>query len=80
MIDIIVNAFGDAAEMAKLGGCDFVTVHGGHGWLLNQFLSPNNNQRTDCFGGSLENRARIFLMVAENIRKNAVPTFPSIFV
>jgi 2,4-dienoyl-CoA reductase-like NADH-dependent reductase (Old Yellow Enzyme family)/thioredoxin reductase len=69
MIGVIVNAFGDAAEMAMLAGCDFVTVHAGHGWLLNQFLSPANNQRTDRFGGSLENRARISLMVADNIRR-----------
>jgi 2,4-dienoyl-CoA reductase-like NADH-dependent reductase (Old Yellow Enzyme family)/thioredoxin reductase len=69
MIEVIVNAFGDAAEKAMLAGCDFVTVHAGHGWLLNQFLSPDNNQRTDRFGGSLENRARISLMTADNIRK-----------
>ena len=76
MIDVIVNAFGDAAEIAQIGGCDFVTVHAGHGWLLGQFLAPNNNWRTDRFGGSLENRARIFLMVAENIRKKCGPHFP----
>ena len=76
LIDVIVNAFGDAAEMAQIGGCDFVTVHGGHGWLLGQFLAPNNNWRTDRFGGSIENRARIFVMVAENIRKKCGPDFP----
>jgi 2,4-dienoyl-CoA reductase-like NADH-dependent reductase (Old Yellow Enzyme family)/thioredoxin reductase len=56
LIEKIVEAFGDAAEMAKLGGVDMVMVHGGHGWLLAQFLSPINNQRKDRFGGSLENR------------------------
>ena len=76
MIEIIVNAFGDAAEMAQLGGCDMVMVHGGHGWLLSQFLSPNTNKRTDRFGGSIENRARILVMVAENIRKKCGPDFP----
>ena len=76
LIDTIVNAYGDAAEMAMLAGCDMVTVHGGHGWLLNQFLSPANNQRTDRFGGSLENRARVFLMVADNIRAKCGPDFP----
>ncbi|MDR1204064.1 MAG: FAD-dependent oxidoreductase [Peptococcaceae bacterium] len=75
MIEVIVNAFGDAAEMAMLAGCDFVTVHAGHGWLLNQFLSPDNNQRTDRFGGSLENRARISLMTADNIRKKCGKDF-----
>ncbi|MEG1537120.1 MAG: NADH:flavin oxidoreductase, partial [Clostridiales bacterium] len=76
MIATIVAAYGDAAEMAKLGGCDMVTVHGGHGWLLNQFLSPANNQRTDRFGGSIENRCRIYLLVADAIRAKCGPTFP----
>ncbi len=69
LIHEIVEAFGDAAEMAKYGDCDMVTVQGGHGWLLNQFLSPNTNQRTDRYGGCIENRSRIFLEVADNIRK-----------
>ncbi|NLA86570.1 MAG: FAD-dependent oxidoreductase [Clostridiales bacterium] len=69
VIDTVVNAFGDAAEIAMLGGCDMVTVQAAHGWLFNQFLSPNTNWRTDRFGGSIENRARIHVMVAENIRQ-----------
>jgi 2,4-dienoyl-CoA reductase-like NADH-dependent reductase (Old Yellow Enzyme family)/thioredoxin reductase len=76
MIERIVNAFGDAAEIAMLGGCDYVTIHAGHGWLLNQFLSPANNHRNDRFGGSIENRSRIFLMVADNIRAKCGPQFP----
>ncbi|SDL27656.1 oxidoreductase [Natronincola ferrireducens] len=76
VIEEVVNAFGDAAEMAKLGGCDMCMIHGAHGWLLHQFLSPLNNQRTDRFGGSLENRARISLMVIDNIRKKCGPDFP----
>ncbi|MCL1974951.1 MAG: NAD(P)/FAD-dependent oxidoreductase [Firmicutes bacterium] len=76
MINRVVNAFGDAAEIAMLGGCDYVTVHGGHGWLLNQFLSPANNHRSDDFGGSIENRCRIFLLVADNIRAKCGPHFP----
>ena len=75
-IDYIVNCFGDAAEMAKLGNVDMVMVHAGHGWLLHQFLSPLNNRRTDKYGGSLENRARITLEVIENIRKKCGPDFP----
>jgi 2,4-dienoyl-CoA reductase-like NADH-dependent reductase (Old Yellow Enzyme family)/thioredoxin reductase len=75
MIDVIVNAFGDAAEKAMLTGCDYVTVHAGHGWLLNQFLSPINNKRTDRFGGSIENRARFSLMVADNIRRKCGKDF-----
>lgn len=76
MIEYIVEKFGDAAEMAKLGGVDMCMVHGGHGWLLGQFLSPVNNQRTDRFGGSLENRARISMMVIDNIRKKCGRDFP----
>lgn len=65
----IVDRFANAAEMAYLGGVEMVTVHGGHGWLLHEFLSPLNNRRTDKYGGSLENRARISLMVVEAIRR-----------
>lgn len=75
-IHYIVEKFGDAAEMAKLGNVDMVMVHAGHGWLLHQFLSPLNNRRTDKYGGSLENRARITLEVIENIRKKCGPDFP----
>jgi len=67
-IEYIVECFGNAAEMAMLGGVEMVTVHAGHGWLLHEFLSPMNNRRTDRFGGSLENRARITMMVLDNIR------------
>lgn len=65
----IVDCFANAAEMAYLGGVEMVMVHGGHGWLLHEFLSPLNNHRTDKYGGSLENRARVSLMVVEAIRK-----------
>ena len=68
-IEYIVECFGNAAEMAMLGGVEMVTVHAGHGWLLHEFLSPMNNRRTDKFGGSLENRARITRMVLDNIRR-----------
>lgn len=75
-IDYIVDCFGNAAEMAKLGGVDMVMIHAGHGWLLHQFLSPLNNRRTDKYGGCLENRARITMEVIENIRKKCGPDFP----
>lgn len=75
-IDYIVERFGDAAEMAKLGGVDLVMIHAGHGWLLHQFLSPLNNRRTDKYGGSLENRARITMEVIANIRKKCGKDFP----
>jgi len=75
-IDYIVDCFGNAAEMAKLGGVDMVMIHAGHGWLLHQFLSPLNNRRTDEYGGCLENRARITLRIIEDIRKKCGPDFP----
>lgn len=75
MIDRIVNKFGDAAEIAMIGGCDLVTIQGGHGWLLNQFLSPNTNKRTDQYGGCIENRARFLVEVAKNVREKCGPDF-----
>ncbi|MCJ7574758.1 hypothetical protein MUO93_10950, partial [Candidatus Bathyarchaeota archaeon] len=75
-IDQVVNAFGNAAEMAKLGGVQMCMIHGGHGWLLSQFLSTLHNHRKDRFGGSIENRARLALMIIENIREKCGPNFP----
>lgn len=75
-IDRIVNAFGDGAAMAKRGGCQMVMVHGGHGWLLSQFLSPLHNQRKDQFGGSVENRTRFLSMIVDDIRTKCGLNFP----
>ena len=75
-IDRVVNAFGDAAAMAKRGGCQMVMVHGGHGWLLSQFLSPLHNQRTDQFGGSIENRTCFLSMIVDDIKKKCGSDFP----
>lgn len=69
IIEEVVEAYGKAAYRAKHCGFQSVVVHCGHGWLLAQFLSPMINQRTDEFGGSLENRARISCMVMDRIRK-----------
>ena len=76
LIHELVEAFADAAEMAKLGGAEMCMVHGGHGWLLGQFLSPLHNQRQDAFGGSLENRTRFARLVVERIRARCGPGFP----
>ena len=54
----LTTAFGDSARLAVAAGFDAIEVHVGHGYLLNQFLTPWNNRRTDAYGGSLENRAR----------------------
>ena len=72
----LVQAFADTAALAKLTGYDMVLIHGAHGWLLDQFLSPKFNQRTDRFGGSLENRARLPLMVIDAVRQAVGPKFP----
>ena len=71
----IVDAYGHAAEAAEFGGHDMVQVHGAHGWIFSQFMSPNLNHRKDKYGGSLENRARFSLMVVEEIRKRC-PNLP----
>ena len=71
----IVEAYARAAAMAQYGGHDMVQIHGAHGWLLSQFMSPLYNHRKDKYGGSLENRARFPLMIVEAIRKRC-PTLP----
>jgi 2,4-dienoyl-CoA reductase-like NADH-dependent reductase (Old Yellow Enzyme family)/thioredoxin reductase len=72
----IVDAFGRSAAKLKGAGFEMLIIHGGHGWLLHQFLSPLDNKRKDKYGGSLENRARVPLMVIESVRKAVGPGFP----
>ncbi|MFC1942386.1 FAD-dependent oxidoreductase [Chloroflexota bacterium] len=72
----IVEAYGKASAAVKRIGFEMLLVHGAHGWLLSQFLSPRENKRKDRFGGSFENRARIVLMVLDSIRKAVGPDFP----
>lgn len=64
----VAECFADAAHMMKRGGIDHLLIHGGHGWLLAEFLSPLENFRKDKYGGSLENRARFPMMVLDAIR------------
>lgn len=64
----IVEAFRLAAIRALHAGFDFVEIHAAHGYLLHEFLSPLANQRTDNYGGSLANRARLLLQVADSVR------------
>ena len=61
----VVAAFRKGAENARLAGFDGVEVHGANGYLLDQFLQDSSNQRTDIYGGSLENRARLMLEVTD---------------
>jgi 2,4-dienoyl-CoA reductase-like NADH-dependent reductase (Old Yellow Enzyme family) len=71
-----VKAFGEAARRARQAGFDGVQIHGAHSYLLNQFLSPFYNKRTDEYGGSLENRARIILESFLAIRNSAGDDYP----
>jgi 2,4-dienoyl-CoA reductase-like NADH-dependent reductase (Old Yellow Enzyme family) len=63
-----VSAFAAAAQRADRAGFDMIEIHGAHGYLINQFLSPISNQRTDGYGGSRENRMRFCLEVVEAVR------------
>ena len=76
LIKEIVEAYGEKAALAKRAGFEMVMVHGGHGWLINQFLSPYFNKRTDEYGGSLENRVRFAKEVLDSIRKAVGKGFP----
>jgi len=67
-IDDLVVAFRRAAERALGAGFEVIEIHGAHGYLLHQFLSPLCNQRTDEYGGSLENRMRLAVRVAKVVR------------
>ncbi|KAF8923742.1 hypothetical protein BGZ58_002588 [Dissophora ornata] len=66
----VVKAFGAGAARAAKAGLDTVEIHGAHGYLIHNFLSPVTNKRTDNYGGSLENRARILLEVIKEVREN----------
>lgn len=72
----LVAAFGDAARRCRDAGFDFVEVHGAHGYLINQFLALNSNQRDDQYGGSFENRIRFFLELLADIKAKVGPDFP----
>jgi 2,4-dienoyl-CoA reductase-like NADH-dependent reductase (Old Yellow Enzyme family)/NADPH-dependent 2,4-dienoyl-CoA reductase/sulfur reductase-like enzyme len=72
----VVDAFGKAAGRARMAGFDSVEIHGAHGYLLTQFLSPFSNQRTDAYGGSEENRSRFVLEVIESVRGAVGPDYP----
>lgn len=77
-IDALVAAFGAAARRSLDAGFDVLELHSAHGYLLHQFLSPLSNLRTDEYGGSLENRARLLLRIVDSVRSvagNEVPVF-----
>jgi 2,4-dienoyl-CoA reductase-like NADH-dependent reductase (Old Yellow Enzyme family) len=71
----IVNAFAHAAEFLSKAGWDGIELHGAHGFLIAQFLSPKTNKRTDEYGGSLGNRMRFVSEISREIRKRTPPNF-----
>jgi len=75
-IEEIVSAFGDGAGRAKEYGFDAVQLHAAHGYLINQFLSPLTNLRTDTYGGSIGNRCRFLAEVYRRVRSNVGADFP----
>ena len=76
IIDDIVKSYGEVAGLAKRAGFEMIMVHGGHGWLINQFLSPYFNKRTDKYGGPLENRVRFAQEVLDSVREAVGEGFP----
>ncbi len=76
MIRDIVGAYKETAGLAKRAGFEMVMIHGGHGWLINQFLSPYFNKRTDEYGGTLEHRCRFAIEVLKAVREAVGAFFP----
>ncbi len=75
-IATVVRAFGDAARRAREAGYRVIELHGAHGYLLHEFLSPLSNQRADGYGGSFDNRTRIVRETVEAVRAEWPERFP----
>jgi 2,4-dienoyl-CoA reductase-like NADH-dependent reductase (Old Yellow Enzyme family) len=75
-IEDTIKGFGSAARRAKEAGYDGIQIHGAHGYLLSQFLTKKTNQRSDGWGGSLENRSKLLLEVYTKIRSIVGSNFP----
>jgi 2,4-dienoyl-CoA reductase-like NADH-dependent reductase (Old Yellow Enzyme family) len=78
-IEGVIRAFRVGAERALAAGFEVIEIHGAHGYLLNEFLSPLCNQRTDEYGGSLENRMRLPLRVVKAVREVWPERLPMFF-
>jgi len=78
-IDRVVHDFGTAARRSVAANFDVIELHAAHGYLIHQFLSPLSNERTDDYGGSLENRARLLLDIIREIR-GIIPETTVVFV
>ena len=77
-IEILVRQFGDAGRRAREAGFDAIEIHGAHGYIVNQFLSPYANKRTDRYGGDVLGRSRFLQEVVVDIKKKAGSDFPVI--
>ncbi|WDD92998.1 NADH:flavin oxidoreductase/NADH oxidase family protein [Burkholderia sp. FERM BP-3421] len=75
VIDDVIRRFARAAQLGEQAGFTGVEIHAAHGYLLSQFLSPLTNRRTDEWGGSLENRARLLLEIVKAVRAVVSPGF-----
>lgn len=75
VIDDVIRRFARTAQLGEQAGFTGVEIHAAHGYLLSQFLSPLTNQRTDAWGGSLENRARLLLEIVKAVRAAVSPGF-----
>lgn len=75
-IEDIITRFGRSAAICKAAGFTGVQIHGAHGYLVNQFLSPHHNRRTDEWGGTADKRRRFVLAVYDEIRRQVGPDFP----
>ena len=73
-----IDQFGSAARRAAEAGFDAVEIHGAHGYLIQQFLSPSTNKRKDAYGGTSENRGRFLMEVLKRVRKESGESFPVI--
>jgi 2,4-dienoyl-CoA reductase-like NADH-dependent reductase (Old Yellow Enzyme family) len=75
-VQAMIEAFAQAARRAKEAGFDAIQIHGAHGFLINQFLSPAFNKRTDAYGGSIANRARAVLEILAKMRSHVGRDYP----
>lgn len=75
-IERVIDAFAAAARRAKACGFDAVQLHAAHGYLINQFLSPHTNLRTDIYGGDLTGRSRFLLAICARVRGAVGPNYP----
>ncbi len=76
MIEAAIYHYGHSSAIAKEAGFDMAFIHGGHGWIIQQFMSPAMNRRTDEWGGTLEKRMKFPLAVIESVRKAVGRGFP----